>query len=126
MDSNQLFIIAILAIGSLIVGFILYLPFHFLLKYLRRRSPQSSKMRISITGRGILVYATLVCTMVIAVAQEHLAPDTWFGQFMSTVGGQFLFMFGLVFVLGIIENLLKARGWVLWTTPGTEAEKPNP
>ncbi len=113
-------IVAILGIGSIVIGLILYIPGHFLAKYLLRRTAATSIQRKRITALGALVYGTLVCALVAGYAQEHLSPHTWFGQFMSNLGGQFLYGLVLIAVLGIIENLLKARGYALWVSSTNE------
>lgn len=113
-------IIAILGIGSIVIGLILYIPAHFLAKYLLRRTATTSIQRSRITALGVLVYGILVCALVAGFAQGHLSPHTWFGQVMSNVGGQFLYGLVLTAVLGIVENLLKARGHALWVSSTNE------
>ncbi len=118
-------IIAILGIGAIVIGLILYIPGHLLAKYLLRRSSPTSNGRSRITGLGLLVYGTLVCALVAGFAQEHLAPNTWYGQFMSTWFGQFIYGTVLLVALSFIEIMLKARGHILWISASKEDEKPG-
>lgn len=113
-------IIAILGIGSVVIGLILYIPGHFLAKYLLRRTAPTSIQRKRITALGALVYGTLVCALVAGFAQGHLSPHTWFGQLMSNVGGQFLYGTVLTVVMGIVEIVLKERGHELWVSSQKE------
>jgi hypothetical protein len=122
---------AIIGGGAIVVGLLLYIPGHFLAKYLLRRSQPKSNARGHITRLGFVVYGAMVFTMFIGYAQEHLSPQTWFGHFMSSWGGQLAYSVLVVAVWAGIERLLKKRGYVTWVPapvaqPGIQADAASP
>jgi hypothetical protein len=105
---------AIIGGGAITVGLILYIPCHFLAKYLLRRSAPKSYARRRITTLGLVVYAAMVVALFVGFTQEHFAPHTWFGHFMSNWLGRLTYAAVLVTVWFCIEYLLTRRGYVLW------------
>ena len=108
---------AIIGGGAIIVGLILYIPGHFLARYLLRRCAPRSNTQGRITTLGVVVYTSMVVAMIVGFAQEHIAGHTWFGHFTSNWLGRLTFAAVVIAVWSCIEYLLKRRGYVLWVRP---------
>ena len=108
---------AIIGGGAIIVGLTLYIPGHFLARYLLLRATPKSIAQDRVTTLGLVVYAFMVVAMIVGFAQEHFAGHTWFGHFMSNWLGRLTYGAVLIAVWAGIEHVLKWRGYVLWVRP---------
>jgi hypothetical protein len=102
--------LAIIFVGALAAGAILYIPGYFFAKWVLRRASSNSRAKLRITRTGFFVYGLMVVLMMLGFAQEHLAPATLFGHLVSSWFGRLAFVALLVVVFTIIERLLAKAG----------------
>jgi hypothetical protein len=105
---------ALLVVGSLclVVGALLYIPGRLLGRRLSKRHPQRAASR-RITRAGAVFYGASVAVLLVGFAQQHVAPESWFGQFVATPVGRLAFTAVVVAVWAVFELALRKLGVVL-------------
>ena len=100
--------IGLITVLCLLVGIILYLPFHFLVKLKIKKNPGYPRIRIK--GAGFFVYGVMVVMLLVGVSMEHLVPETKFGEFIGTGLGKVIYYILVVVLFAFVEILLKRAG----------------
>jgi len=96
---------------TLFAGVVLYLPFYFWMKWMRKKAlPLSGFMVITITRNGFVFYGATVLVLFVGFAQEHVAPQTEFGLFVSTWSGRLTYGICVMVISVILETLFASIG----------------
>ncbi len=105
---------AFLVIGTftLLFGFVLYLPLYVWKKWKGKKAfPSDGALSEKISKRGITFCGVMVVFMLIGFAQEHLAPETEFGQFVSTWSGRMIYLVCVVIAFSLLGVVLAIFGF---------------
>ncbi|QSA96443.1 hypothetical protein [Methylococcus sp. EFPC2] len=103
---------ALLIIGTmaLLAGAILYLPFFIGFRIIHKKMPP----KITITRAGLTVYGAGVVVLFTCYAQSVLAPDTIFGDFVSTRDGRLAFALFIMAFWAFAASVLGRCGYPLY------------
>lgn len=104
---------AVLVIGgfSVLLGIVLYVPGRWWAKRKLREAPAASAARVRVTRAGLVFYGIMILFLMIGLFQEHLAPQSRIGEFVSTRVGRLAFVGAYVGVSVLIENMLTRLGF---------------
>ena len=114
---------ALAVIGTLAVvaGVILYLPFFLWKKWRGEKAlPQTGPLADRITATGITFYGAMVVVLFAGFAQEHLAPQTAFGSFMSDWYGRLVYGGCVLLVFIVLEIGFRLAGVKFSTRKGED------
>lgn len=101
MNFEELLIFGALTI---IAGGVLYLPFYIWKRWQGKKAlPSGGPLSARITRRGITFYGVMVVFLFVGFAQEHLAPKTGFGVFLSTWSGRIIYMVCVLTLFTVLE-----------------------
>lgn len=100
-----------IGILCLLAGVLLYSPFYIWKKWRGKKAPPSNGLLTKkVTRREISFYGTMVVFMLIGFAQEHIAPQTAFGRFVSSWSGQLIYVVCVFIVFMILAVVLAIFG----------------
>jgi hypothetical protein len=103
--------LAIIGGLALIAGAVLYLPFYIWKKWRGRKAlPSRGPLAITINRNGITFYGAMVVVLFVGFAQEHFAPQTAFGLFMSTWSGRLIYLVCVLVVTVVLEVIFAIAG----------------
>ncbi len=103
--------LAVIGGFALILGAVLYFPFFLWKKWSEKQAwPSRGRLASRITRQGITLYGAMVAMLFVGYAQEHLAPQTEFGSFMSTWWGRLTYAAILIALMVVVEVALTFAG----------------
>ena len=103
-----------IAVYSLLLGAMLYIPARWWVKRRLRNMPEGS---LHVTSAGIAAWVLMLAVLIGGLSQRYFAPETEFGQFVASGVGSLAFSFA-VYVLGIVLGMvLDMLGFVLVRPP---------
>ena len=104
--------LAIFGTLSILVGGLLYLPFYLWMKWKRKKGEgPENRTNVRITGAGITFYGCMVVILFVGFAQEHLAPQSAFGAFVSSREGRLAYTGGVLALWVALEFILTKFGF---------------
>jgi len=104
--TGQALVIAILTVGCLVVGILLYVPFLLWFRH-RRRQGKSVGAEIGHTRAGYVLEVASATVLLGGFAARHLAPESWFGIQVQGVGGMLRWGISVVVIFGVIGMVLR-------------------
>jgi hypothetical protein len=75
-----------------------------------KNSPPESNERLHVTSAGFVFYGLIVFALFAGITQEHLAPDTEFGRFVSTRLGRLMFVMAIAVISAAVGTALEKMG----------------
>jgi hypothetical protein len=115
--------IAATALLCLPLGVLLYIPARWWAKRKLANSPAHSQARLRVTPAG-RAFATLVVGLLfIGFSQQYFAPQSEFGQFVSTSLGRLVFAIGVTGLSVVIGMVLELVGFTLFRPPSDDGER---
>ena len=104
----------IIVITFIVFGVLLYIPCHWLIKRKIRNINPNNDFMLRITSSGLALITLMTVALFLGLSQEHFAPDTSFGRFISSVNGKIYYII-LVWILTFIFGLiLQKLGYTLF------------
>jgi ABC-type xylose transport system permease subunit len=95
---------------TVLAGMLLYIPGRWWAKRQLRNAPDESIGKARVTRAGYLFFAIMIGLLLIGFAQEHIAPSSRLGEFVSTRAGRLVFLGSFAAAGFVIENLLARAG----------------
>jgi len=104
--------LAIIGTLSIFVGGLLYLPFYLWMRWKKKKGEgPKSRFNVRLTGAGITFYGCMVVMLFVGFAQEHLAPHSAFGAFVSSREGRLAYAGGMLALWVTLEFILTKFGF---------------
>jgi hypothetical protein len=106
-----------IAIVCVVLSLLVYLPARWLLTWKSKDRSPTRDARLHVTGAGFAHTALVVGILFIGFSQQHLAPETAFGQFVGTRLGSLAFAVGMIGVAVVVGMVLEMLGFTLFHRP---------
>jgi len=102
---------AFFAVGvfTLILGVFLYIPARFWVKRKLKKHPEQAIIKV--TSFGFVFYGFVVAFLLGGFSTQFLAPNTSFGELMSSKYGRIIYAGVLVIVFFVVELVFKKLGF---------------
>ena len=103
---------ALLVIGgfTILLGLLLYLPGRWWARRQLAKSPDGSPAKARVTRAGYLFFGIMIGLLFIGFSQEHIAPTSSLGEFVSNRGGRWIFAGAILAIAVVIEKILARAG----------------
>ena len=102
----------LLVIGSFttLLGLLLYVPSRWWAKRQLKNVPDGSVGKARVTRAGYLFFGIMIGLLFFGFAQEHIAPSSRLGEFVSTRIGRLTLFGGIVAASFLFEKMLGRVG----------------
>jgi hypothetical protein len=103
-----------IAIFCVVLSLLVYLPTRWLLTWKSKSGSPTRDARLHVTPAGFAYTALLVGILFIGLSQQHLAPETAFGQFVGSGLGSLAFAVGMIGIAVVLGMVLEMLGFTLF------------
>jgi hypothetical protein len=106
-----------IAIFCVVLSLLVYLPARWLLTWKSKNGSPTRDAQSHVTPAGFAYTALVVGILFIGFSQQHLAPQTAFGQFVGTGLGSLAFTVGMIGIAVVLGMVLEMLGFTLFRPP---------
>jgi hypothetical protein len=102
----------------LVLGILIFIPVRWLVKRkISKTDFEKSDLSLHITSSGLALISFLVVVLLLGFVQEHIAPETLFGRFISTWQGKLYYIVVLCLAFDLFGLILQRLGFTLFKRP---------